>query len=107
MAKKPEILEHQTEATNAAMPEGNGTLVTRTRPETKAPRKTKRATPTARKARSPKTKSAQPEVSDDAIRLRAYFISEERMRMSFPGDASSDWIEARRQLLAELDQADT
>jgi len=107
VAKKPEILEQQTEATNTAMPEGNGTSVARTRGASKAPRKTKRTSPTSRKPRTAKEKLAQPEVSDDDIRLRAYFISEERMRLALPGDANSDWIEARRQLLAELSQADT
>ena len=39
--------------------------------------------------------------SDDAIRLRAYLISERRRRFALPGDAESDWLEARRQLLSE------
>jgi len=39
--------------------------------------------------------------SDDAIRLRAYLISERRRRFALPGDAESDWLEARRQLLFE------
>jgi len=39
--------------------------------------------------------------SDDAIRLRAYFISERRRRFALPGDAESDWLEATRQLLSE------
>jgi hypothetical protein len=39
--------------------------------------------------------------SDDTIRLRAYFISERRRRFALPGDAESDWLEARRQLLSE------
>jgi hypothetical protein len=39
--------------------------------------------------------------SDDAVRLRAYFISERRRRFALPGDAESDWLEAKRQLLAE------
>jgi hypothetical protein len=39
--------------------------------------------------------------SDETIRLRAYFISERRRRFALPGDAESDWLEARRQLLAE------
>ena len=43
--------------------------------------------------------SAEPE--DDAVRLRAYFISERRRRFALPGDAESDWLEAKRQLLAE------
>jgi hypothetical protein len=57
-----------------------------------------------RKAASPKARSINKEkspVSDEAIRMRAYFISEERKRLALPGDANSDWIEARRQLLAE------
>jgi hypothetical protein len=43
--------------------------------------------------------TAQP--SDEEIRLRAYFISERRRRFALPGDADSDWLEARRQLLSE------
>jgi len=39
--------------------------------------------------------------SDEAIRLRAYFISERRRRFGLPGDADSDWLEAKRQLLFE------
>ena len=41
------------------------------------------------------------EPSEDAVRLRAYFISERRRRFALPGDAESDWLEAKRQLLAE------
>jgi hypothetical protein len=44
----------------------------------------------------------KPSLSEEAIRLRAYFISEERMRLGLPGDSQSDWLEARRQLLAEI-----
>jgi hypothetical protein len=67
--------------------------------------------PAARKATSPRkattrktpaTKKEKSRVSDEAIRIRAYFISEQRERVGIPGDANSDWIEARRQLLAEL-----
>jgi hypothetical protein len=67
--------------------------------------------PAAKKASSPrKTASrkksalpkAAPRISDEAIRTRAYFIAEQRERMSLPGDADADWLEARRQLLAEL-----
>jgi hypothetical protein len=49
-----------------------------------------------------KTKSATPvEPSETEIRLRAYFISERRRRFDLPGDASADWLEAKRQLLSE------
>ena len=69
------------------------------------------AKPATKKASSPRKtasrkKSAPPKatthISDEAIRTRAYFIAEQRERMSLPGDADSDWLEARRQLLAEL-----
>jgi len=41
------------------------------------------------------------EPSDEEIRLRAYFISERRHRLALAGNASSDWLEAKRQLLSE------
>ena len=72
------------------------------------------AKPAAKKARSPRkattpktpsTKKEKSRVSDEAIRTRAYFISEQRQRVGIPGDANSDWIEARRQLLAELGES--
>jgi len=71
--------------------------------------KTKRdGTSPAKKATAPKAakprKKAAPTSSkpptDEEIRMRAYFIAERRHRLNLPGDASSDWIEARRQLLA-------
>ena len=73
------------------------------------------AKPAAKKARSPRKKATTPKtqaskrekspVSDEAIRIRAYFIAEQRERVGIPGDANSDWIEARRQLLAELGES--
>ena len=39
--------------------------------------------------------------TNDQISMRAYFISERRRRFDLPGDANSDWLEAKRQLLAE------
>jgi len=73
------------------------------------------AKPAAKKASSPRKKTASrkksgtqkaaPPISDEAIRTRAYFIAEQRERMSLPGDADSDWLEARRQLLTELSES--
>ena len=40
-------------------------------------------------------------ISDDDIRIRAYLISQRRLHLSSPGDAITDWFEARRQLLEE------
>jgi hypothetical protein len=39
--------------------------------------------------------------TDEQISMRAYFISERRRRLALSGDANSDWIEAKRQLLTE------
>src|SRR5205085_11667649 len=39
--------------------------------------------------------------TDEQIQTRAYFISERRRRFGLPGDANSDWLEAKRQLLSE------
>ena len=40
--------------------------------------------------------------TDEQISMRAYFISERRRRLDLPGDINSDWLEAKRQLLAEV-----
>ena len=50
---------------------------------------------------APEAKGLSEPLDDDAIRLRAYFISERRRRFALPGDADSDWLEAKRQLLFE------
>ena len=52
------------------------------------------------KKTSPKTSAGQP--TDEQIRIRAYFIAERRHRLALPGDADSDWLEAKRQLLSEI-----
>ena len=53
----------------------------------------------------PKQKSAPAPapiaISADDISLRAYFIAERRQAMGWPGDSTSDWVEAERQLKAE------
>ncbi len=54
-----------------------------------------------RKASSRKKASPAEAISDEDIRLRAYFIAEQRAQHGGTGDSSSDWLEARRQLLAE------
>src|SRR5205085_9411099 len=42
-----------------------------------------------------------PDPTAEQIQTRAYFISERRRRFDLPGDANSDWLEAKRQLLSE------
>jgi hypothetical protein len=70
-------------------------------------KQSKRATgkgATAAKAAMPLDAARIPEPQDEAVRLRAYFISERRRRFALPGDAESDWLEAKRQLLSETDR---
>ena len=58
---------------------------------------------------TPKTSSAPaqapvdqaPVIPREEIQLRAYFISERRETMGWPGNSSTDWIEAEAQLIAE------
>ncbi len=68
----------------------------------------KSATPPQKSVTAAKAKVSMPpeagpgaELPDETIRLRAYFISERRRRFGLPGDAESDWLEAKRQLLSE------
>ena len=71
---------------------------------TKAKKPAAAKTPAARtrvKA-SPVTKTASaPQVTPADIALRAYFIAEKRQKLGIPGDSTSDWVAAERQLKAE------
>jgi hypothetical protein len=73
--------------------------------EKPAPRIRKRAA--ARKpTRAPRTATAKSTetsivIQQEQIELRAYYISERRRNMGWPGDSNSDWIEAERQLRKE------
>lgn len=62
--------------------------------------------------RKPRAKSAQQStaagnetITDEAIQMRAYFISEWRSRHGVAGDSAHDWLEARRQLQEESNQS--
>ncbi len=59
--------------------------------------------PTKRRVRrnAEKKQPQSTEISEAAVRLRAYFISEWRQKNGVEGDSERDWIEAQRQLLAE------
>lgn len=57
----------------------------------------------AKKKSAAKTKGSRTiEPTDEEIRIRAYFIAERRHRLELVGDADTDWLEAKRQLLSEL-----
>ena len=70
------------------------------------PKAAKKAEPTAPR---PKVKSAavtkpgssKVKITAADVALRAYFIAEARYKQGIPGDATSDWVEAERQLKAE------
>jgi hypothetical protein len=72
----------------------------------------KKASPKKMTARASKPAAAKKapvaasihEPSDEAIRIRAYFIAERRVQLSLEGDSTHDWIEARRQLVEEARQ---
>lgn len=82
-----------------------------------ASKKTEAAKKTAQKAKaSPKSEKASAKaapkkaksapvdmtISESDIAIRAYFISEKRQKEGLPGDHNQDWLEAERQLIAEL-----
>jgi hypothetical protein len=70
----------------------------------KMPAMSDKKSPASQKAkviRMPAEAGTHSEPPDEEIRLRAYFISERRRRFALPGDAESDWLEAKRQLLSE------
>jgi hypothetical protein len=107
--KKPKIVQSK----NQAPPEAGGSpaeMKIRKTPvarRTSTTRKTSGAaakkSPAAGTVRvsMPAAAGTMTEPSDDAVRLRAYFISERRRRFALPGNAESDWVEAKRQLLSE------
>lgn len=91
-------------------------LVAKAGPSDKAAKMKTRGRSTAAKGRksSPRKKNAAqkpkpptaaplgPDLTEEQIQTRAYFISERRRRFDLPGDANSDWLEAKRQLLSEI-----
>ena len=87
-AAKPAKTTKPPKAASKRAPGGAG--------KTSAARKP-RATTSGRKTGKP----GRVVISDEDIRLRAYFISEQRMQSGLPGDSAHDWLEARRQLQDE------
>jgi hypothetical protein len=65
---------------------------------TKSPAKAKAAPVKVAKPAAP---APAPVITQDQIATRAYYIGERRQTMGWPGDPSTDWIEAEAQLIAE------
>lgn len=53
------------------------------------------------KVAKPAAPAPVPVITQDQIATRAYYIGERRQTMGWPGDPSTDWIEAEAQLIAE------
>jgi hypothetical protein len=104
--KKSKNLQNKNERTGIERASSKTAKPARRRPSTGA-KKTKATLKTSTPERATKSSShhRSPSVSpptDEEIQLRAYFIAERRHRLDLPGDASSDWLEAKRQLLSEV-----
>jgi hypothetical protein len=100
--KKPKIVQTKNQApTEAGAPRLRRAATSRKKSGTGA-----KKIPTAQGAdvSMPAEIGALAEPSDEQVRLRAYFISERRRRFALAGDAESDWLEAKRQLLSEVDR---
>lgn len=65
---------------------------------TKSPAKAKAAPVKVAKPAAP---APAPVITQDQIATRAYYIGERRQTMGWPGDPSTDWIDAEAQLIAE------
>jgi hypothetical protein len=107
--KKKKIVQDK----NDTSPDASGSFKVKAGKGNRARRTTANRRPRETSARKNATMAKAPipldaigitEPADEAIRLRAYFISERRRRFALPGDAESDWIEAKRQLLSEADR---
>jgi transposase len=102
VAKKSKTVQDENSRSAA-----NGPPLTEEKSNKKAPRKrstnARKSPATAKKKTAAKTKGSKTvEPTDEEIRIRAYFIAERRHRLELTGDADTDWLEAKRQLLSEL-----
>ena len=68
------------------------------------PRKVSAGRKTGAKTAQQPTAAGDVGITDEAIRIRAYLISQGRMQNGVPGDSAHDWLEARRQLQEESDK---
>jgi len=107
--KKKKIVQDKNETPSETggsfkVKDGKGNRARRATASRKPRETSARKVATVGKAPSPNEAAENAEPSDEAIRLRAYFISERRRRFALPGDAESDWLESKRQLLSEVDR---
>src|SRR5258708_6087460 len=53
-------------------------------------------------AKSRARKKATEQLNEEQVALHAYFIAERRRKLGTPGDQTSDWVQAERELLSEI-----
>ena len=53
-------------------------------------------------AKSRARKKAMEQLNEEQVALHAYFIAERRRKLGMPGDQTSDWVQAARELLSEI-----
>lgn len=93
-AKKSKAESKEVKAKKTAAPAAKKSAKT----STKSPGKAKAA---PAKLAKPAASAPAPVISQDQIATRAYYIGERRQTMGWPGDPSTDWIDAEAQLIAE------
>ena len=106
--KKSKIVQAKTGGPPEAGESSSGMKIQKTSPRGAStnrkpggPMRQKGSTAAKAKVSMPPEAGQTTEPLDEQIRMRAYFISERRRRFALPGDADSDWLEAKRQLLSE------
>ena len=102
MGKKTETAKKTNTSETAEKPAAKKIAATTQPVAVTAPKAAKKAPAAIKKTATKAAKPTKPVFSVEALELRAYFISEKRQIAGLPGDAHQDWIEAERQLLAEL-----
>jgi Protein of unknown function (DUF2934) len=95
--------EAQTQTAATAVSDVNGSAAKAPRSTPAKSRKSPARKVTTKRAASKKgaSKGTAAEPTHEEIRIRAYFIAERRHRLALAGDADSDWLEAKRQLVSE------
>ena len=68
------------------------------------PRKASAGRKTGAKTVQQPTAARDVGITEEAIRIREYLISQWRVQNGGPGDSAHDWLEARRQLQEESDR---
>jgi hypothetical protein len=88
-------------AKKIAKPAKQETAKTTAALEIKVKKPASKSTATQKTTTTPPPASSDLHIPREDIQLRAYFISERRQTMGWPGNSSTDWIEAESQLVAE------